>query len=152
MDGRRQASKRTDLALLLLRLVFGGIFVAHGWQKLFIFGIAGVTGVFAKMGVPLPQVTGPFIGVVELAAGVALIIGLLTRLAALGLTCDMLGAIILVVGKKGFFLPSGCEFELALLGAVVALAIAGAGAYSIDAVQAGRRADAAVQPTSPRFR
>ena len=133
-------SRRVDTGLLILRIVIGIVFLMHGGQKLFVYGFAGVTNAFGGMGVPMPAITGPLTLLVELLAGGALVVGLLTRLAALGLAIDMLGAIMLVHLKGGFFLPNGYEFALTLLGASVAIAIAGAGYYSIDRVIAERRA------------
>ena len=133
-------SRRVDTGLLILRIVIGIIFLVHGGQKLFVFGFAGVTGAFGQMGIPMPAVTGPLTAIVEFLAGGALVIGLLTRLAALGLAIDMLGAILMVHLKGGFFMPNGYEFALTLLAANVAIAIAGAGYYSIDRIIAERRA------------
>lgn len=133
-------SRRVDTGLLILRIVIGIIFLVHGGQKLFVFGFAGVTGAFGQMGIPMPAVTGPLTAIVEFLAGGALVIGLLTRLAALGLAIDMLGAILMVHLKGGFFMPNGYEFALTLLAANVAIAIAGAGYYSTDRVIAERRA------------
>lgn len=133
-------SRRVDTGLLILRIVIGIVFLMHGGQKLFVYGFAGVTGAFGQMGVPMPAITGPLTAIVEFLAGGALVIGLLTRLAALGLAINMLGAIFLVHLKNGFFMPQGYEFALTLLGASVAIAIAGAGYYSLDRAIAERRA------------
>ena len=127
-----------QLGIAIIRIVTGIVFAAHGGQKLFVFGFAGVTGAFTKMGVPLPGVMGPFIALLEFFGGIALVFGLLTRLASLGLLFDMLGAILLVHLKNGFFLPQGYEFALMLLGTSAALVVAGAGRFSLDSMLAGR--------------
>ena len=136
---------RADIAIAVLRATTGAIFLAHGAQKLFVFGFAGVTAAFGQMGAPLPGVTGPATALVEFFAGLALISGLLTRLSAVGLAITMVGAISLVHIGNGFFNPTGVEFPLALLGATVALAINGAGRYSLDALIA-RRNSATTEP------
>ncbi len=131
---------KTQTALTMLRVVVGTIFVAHGAQKLFVFGLAGVTGAFGQMGVPLPEITGPLVALLEFFGGLALAVGLLTRWAAFGLALNMLGAALLVHAKGGFFLPSGIEYTLALGAASLAFAVMGAGDYSLDHVLARRRA------------
>ena len=136
------SASRIDAALLVLRLAAGGIMLAHGAQKLFVFGFAGVSGGFAQMGVPMPGVMGPFIALLEFFGAIAIIAGLLTRLAALGLVFDMLGAIFLVHLKNGFFNPMGIEFPLLLAASYATLVIAGAGRYSVDDILARRRAGA----------
>src|SRR5690349_9083154 len=135
----RTTTDRTDLALLLLRLIVGVVFLVHGGQKLFVFGFGGVTGFFTQSGIPLPGITGPLVTLVEFFGGLALVLGLLTRLAALGIAVDMLGAILLVHGKNGFMLPTGYEYALTLCVLSIALMIAGAGRYSLDAMIRARR-------------
>lgn len=132
-------SPALDTALLLLRLAVGAVLFAHGAQKLLVYGLDGVTGSFAQMGMPLPGVLAPVVSLVELLGGAALVLGLLTRWAALALAIDMLVAMAVVHLPNGFFLPSGIEFTLVLAAATLVLAITGAGAYSLDALLSGRR-------------
>lgn len=136
----RTTDSRHDAALAALRVAIGGIFAAHGAQKLFVYGIEGVSGAFGGMGIPMPGIVGPLTGVVELVAGLALVFGLLTRLAGLGLSLVMLGAIGFVHLGAGFWAPNGVEFPLALLAGAAALALAGGGRYSLDGVRSRRRA------------
>lgn len=132
---RSVSPRQLDLGLAALRLAVATIFIRHGAQKLFVFGFAGVTGAFTHMGVPLPGFTGPFVGLLEFFGGIALAIGLLTRLFALGFFFDMLVAILLVKLKGGF---SGYELEFLLCGSSLALFLTGGGRFSADALL-GRR-------------
>ena len=132
------SDRRTGTALLVIRLVIGTIFIAHGWQKVFTFGIAGITSAFTQMGVPLPTLVAPVVSVLELVGGAALVLGVFTRIAGLLLAIDMFCAILIVHGKNGFFAPKGIEFVLGNMAMALALALAGAGAYSLDAVLARR--------------
>jgi putative oxidoreductase len=132
--------ENVDRALLVLRLVLAAIFIAHGYQKVFSYGISGVTDTFTKMGLPMPTIVAPFIAVLELVGGIALLLGAFTRVAAFLLACEMLGAIVFVHAKNGFFAPKGVENVLGNLGMLVVVALLGAGAYSIDALLARRHA------------
>lgn len=138
--------------LAILRIAVGVIFVAHGAQKFFMLGIPAVADGFAQGGIPMASFMAPFIASVELLSGIALVLGLLTRLAALGTAFTMLGAISLVHLKGGFFLPTGIEYALTLLSASVALILMGAGRFSLDALLARRGALAFVTPARPADR
>ena len=131
--------RQLSLGIALVRIMTGIIFLAHGYMKFFIVGIDGAVNMFAQMGVPAPSITAPFVATVEMVGGIALIFGLLTRLAAAALAIDMLVAVVLVKIKGGFFIPNGAEFEILLCVACVALVVAGAGALSIDEAIAKRR-------------
>ena len=131
---------RLSAALGVLRAIVGVVFVAHGAQKLFVFGFGGVIGAFEGLGVPLAGIVGPTVALLEFFGGLALIAGLFTRFVSVGLAVTMLGAIALAHLPAGFFMPDGVEFTLTLLGALTALVLAGPGAFSLDAVVARRRA------------
>jgi putative oxidoreductase len=134
-----RTSNRVDVALLLLRLAVGVVYIVHGGQKLFVFGFDGVAGAMGQMGVPLPEVLGPAVALLEFFGGMALVVGLFTRLAALGLAVDALVATLLVHLPNGFFAPNGVEFTMTLAAVCLALALAGAGRYSLDHAIAARR-------------
>jgi putative oxidoreductase len=130
--------KKLDVALLVLRLVLAAVFIVHGYQKVFGYGIAGVTNNFTQMGVPLAAIAAPFISVIELAGGVALLFGAFSRVAGFLIACDMLGAMLLVHAKNGFSGPKGIEVVLANFAMALVIALVGAGAYSIDAILSRR--------------
>lgn len=138
--------RHLSLGIAIVRVVVGCIFVAHGYLKLGIMGLGAATGMFAQMGIPAPSITAPLVSVVEIVGGIALILGVLTRLAALALAIDMVCAILLVRIKGGFFNPNGAEFEILLLTVCVALVVAGAGVLSIDEAIATRRSAATGDP------
>ena len=123
--------------VLPLRLVLGLVFVAHGAQKLFGFGLAGTAGFLGSLGIPLPAVAAAGLIAVELLGGVALILGAWTRIVAALLAADMLVAILTVHLRGGFFVPDGVEFVLTLLGGCLTLVGLGAGPCSVDGVRRG---------------
>ena len=135
---RSASARQISFGLAVLR-VFAGITICmHGYLKLFAMGIAGTTAFFTQVGIPLPGIAAPLVAVLEFFGGIALIIGLFTRPIAALLAIDLLGAVLFVRMKGGFFAPNGTEFELLLFAVFVSLALAGGGAYSADEAMARR--------------
>jgi putative oxidoreductase len=123
-----------DLGLTLLRVVVGLVFLAHGYQKLFVWGIGGVTAAFTQIGIPAPHLSAYLASFAEFFGGIALLLGLFTRLAAIPVAVNMVVAILQVHLQGGFFAPKGIEFPLTLLAANVALVLAGGGAFALENV------------------
>src|ERR671910_2732436 len=137
-------------AVILIRIVVGGVFLSEGVQK-FLYPAENGAGRFAKIGIPSPDVMGPFVGVVETVCGGLILLGLLTRLAAIPLIINMLVAILstkipILIGHGfwGFSLravPYGgfwgmaheARTDFAMLLGSIFLLIVGAGAWSLDA-------------------
>jgi putative oxidoreductase len=129
-----------DVALLVVRIVVGIIFTAHGAQKL--FGAFGGPGL-AAMTQPPPDGMGPLgypVTIGEFFGGLGLIVGFLCRFSAASLIVIMIGAIALVHGQHGFFLghgpndtiaSAGFEYNFALIGLLAPILIAGAGRLAI---------------------
>ncbi|HEX9088528.1 MAG TPA: DoxX family protein [Arthrobacter sp.] len=129
----------TTSARTILRIVTGFLFAAHGWQKFNEFTIAGTQAAFAQMGVPAANLVAPFVATLELVGGVALILGVLTRVFAALLAVDMLGALFLVHASAGIFAATGgYELVLILAAAALAVALVGAGKVSVDKALFGR--------------
>jgi uncharacterized membrane protein YphA (DoxX/SURF4 family) len=137
-------------SVFLIRLVVGGVFLSEGIQK-FLYSAENGAGRFAKIGIPSPEVMGPFVGVVEIVCGALILVGLLTRLAAIPLIIDMLVAllstkipILLGHGFWGFSLRTvpyygvwgmlhEARTDLAMLFGAIFLLIVGGGWWSMDA-------------------
>jgi putative oxidoreductase len=141
---RRLYATDDSTATSILRLVLGVIFFAHGAQKLLGwfggFGFAGTMNLFTSMlHIPAPLA---FLAIAaEFFGGIGLIVGFLTRIAALGIGVNMLVAIMTLHGAFGFFMNwtgaqkgEGFEFHLLVLAIVAFLMIRGAGAFSVDRV------------------
>jgi putative oxidoreductase len=128
-----------DLGLLVTRLALGGVMIAHGVQKAFLYGFAGTQQGFASMGAPLPGLTAVLVTLLELVGGVAVVLGLATRVVALLYALTMVGAAVLVHLPNGFYAADG-GWELVGLLAVVSLAlvVGGPGRLSVDRLVAER--------------
>jgi putative oxidoreductase len=125
-------SPLTAWGLFPLRAVVGTVFLMHGGQKFFVYGIDGTTGAMEQMGIPLPALSAVLVALVEFLGGAAILTGFWTRWAALLLMGDMTVAILAVRLPGGFFAPNGLEFELTLLGAAFTLALLGPGRGPLD--------------------
>ncbi len=117
-----------DVALLLVRLAAGVIFAAHGAQKLFgAFEGPGLAKTVEMMG-PIDYL----VAVGEFFGGLGLIVGFLSRFSAASLIVIMIGAIVMVHGKNGFFLAKGgFEYNVALIGLLAPVLIAGPGRIAL---------------------
>jgi uncharacterized membrane protein YphA (DoxX/SURF4 family) len=125
--------------MLLIRILVGWVFLSEGIQKFLYPATLGV-GRFAKIGIPAPQFSAPFVGVVEIVCGLLLLVGWLTILATIPLLIDICVAIVTtklpMMMKQGFWaaMHEGRTDFCMLLG-LIAIALLGAGGLSID----GRR-------------
>jgi len=130
-------STRTGLGLSVVRILVGLIFMAHGAQKLFgLFGGYGLEGTgqwMESIGLAPGYLMALLSGSAEFFGGLALVIGLLARPAALALSVTLVVAIFSVhIGNGLFMSNNGYEFALALLAGTVAVLIEGAGRFSVD--------------------
>lgn len=126
-------------AMLTLRLVIGGILFAHGAQKVFGWwggpGMQGWSGAMTRMRIRPAAPWAWISALAELLGGLGLALGFLDPLPSFAIAGSMLIAIYLVHLPKGFFnAKGGFEFNLSLLAAVAAIALAGPGAISLDAL------------------
>ncbi len=140
----------TPVALLLLRVVIGITFLMHGAQKL--DDLAGAERSFASLGIPAPEMMAPFVAATETAGGLLLIAGLATPLVGLALAADMLVAYFTAHIGNGFFVADGGgELVLLLAAGSVALALTGAGRFSLDAALGltGRFTELAIRLAKP---
>lgn len=160
MYGRLIATDDSRLTLII-RVMVGAVFLSEGIQK-FLYASSYGAGRFAKIGIPAPEIMGPFVGVVEIAAGALILAGFLTRVAALQTLAIMCVAvlstkipILLGHGFWGFSLRELPRYgfwamahemrtDWAMLLGSLYLILSGAGRWSIDRVvqergQAARR-------------
>jgi len=138
---KRLMSTSNDVALTTLRLVLGVVFFAHGAQKMLGwfggYGFHGTMGFLEHVGLPAPLAL--LVICTEFFGGLGLIVGLLTRIAALGIGVEMTVAIFMVHLPNGFFMNwagnqkgEGFEYHLLAIATAAALLLRGAGAFSGD--------------------
>ena len=132
-------------ANLAVRLLAGLVFLPEGVKK-FLFPEQWGAGRFARIGIPAPALMAHFVGAVEIACGLLLIVGLATRLAAIPLLVDIVAALVTtkvpllwrataVSSKVGFWsMQAESRTDFAMLMALIFVAIAGAGPWSLDAL------------------
>jgi putative oxidoreductase len=144
---RKLLSTSNDFSVTIVRLVLGVVFFAHGAQKMLGwfggYGFTGTMGFFTQqMHIPAPFA---FLAIcAEFFGGLGLIVGLLSRIAAFGIMCNMLVAIAAVHVHNGFFMNwtgqqkgEGFEYHLVTLAALLIVLVKGAGAFSIDRALSG---------------
>jgi len=138
---KRLMGTTDDVSFTVLRLVLGTVFFAHGAQKMLGwfggYGFQGTMGAFTHMGMPSPVAF--LVICTEFFGGLGLIVGLLTRIAALGIGGEMIGAIFMVHLSNGFFMNwmgtqkgEGIEYHFLVLAIAAALVLRGAGTFSLD--------------------
>ena len=121
------------LGPLLVRLSVGAMFATTGWGKL--QNLDRVIGYFSELGIPAPHLQAPFVATLEFVGGIALILGLATRVFGLGLAATMIVAVLTArLGDVDGVLSFLALEEVTYLAALVWLVCAGAGAASIDAI------------------
>lgn len=130
----KPAPDKVDLAMTIIRVVVGLAFFLHGWQKVFSIGFTGVGGFFGSLGIPAAGFFAIVVSLLELLGGLALILGVATRIVGLLLAINMLVALLLVHLSNGFFVSDGgIELVLILGVAALAFALTGASSMSVDA-------------------
>ena len=135
---------QTDGTLVpfILRLTLAIVMFPHGAQKVLGWfgggGLRGTLGYFTSQGIPVPLALLAFAA--ELLGSLGILVGLFTRVAAFGIACVMVVAIVTVHAKVGLFMNwsgtqkgEGYEYHLLALGIALALIVGGAGFWSFDA-------------------
>ena len=148
-------NSKVPASVFLIRLAVGGVFLSEGIQK-FLFPEELGFGRFAKIGIPVPGFTGPFVGMVEVVCGLLLLLGLFTRWATIPLVIDMAVAIfttkVPILMKSGFWaMAHEARTDYTMVLGCLFLLIAGAGPLSVDRVLEARSRgkEAATAPTRP---
>jgi putative oxidoreductase len=130
------AALANDFGLLAIRGMVGVVFIFHGAQKLFGWwgggGLGATAGFMEQIGLPLPGVSAFMAGAAEFFGGLALVLGLGTRLAAVPLVFTMLVASFVVHGGAFSARESGMEYPLTLAVVTLGLALTGGGRVGLE--------------------
>jgi uncharacterized membrane protein YphA (DoxX/SURF4 family) len=142
------------MAHFLVRLLVGCVFLSEGIQKFLFPDLLGV-GRFIKIGIPVPDILAPLVGVTEIVCGLLVLGGLFTRLASIPLIIDMVVAIsttkIPILIEKGFWaMAHEARTDWSMLLGSVFLLIAGSGRWSLDSLFARRDSSTKRQNQSRR--
>ncbi|WP_448399410.1 DoxX family protein [Mycolicibacillus trivialis] len=139
----RAAGRRgtQDLGLLILRVALGGLLIAHGLQNLFGWwggsGLSGLKNSLSDAGYQHADILTYVAAGGQITAGLLLVLGLFTPLAAAGVLAYLINGMLAAVsadsGRFGFFLPDGHEYQLTLIALAVAIILVGPGRYGLDA-------------------
>jgi putative oxidoreductase len=136
-------TRPVNIALLILRIGLGVIFIAHGGQKLFGWfgggGLSSTAGFLGKMGFTPPVLWAVLLTLSEFGGGLFVLLGLLTRFAAASIIIGQIVAVATVHWRGGFFLPKGFEYNFILIAVALALVLTGAGMISLDWLLRRRR-------------
>ncbi|MBI2302489.1 MAG: DoxX family protein [Armatimonadetes bacterium] len=146
MNGKNQ-SALAAWGPTMLRLAVGAVFVAHGYDKVFIKGVPQFSEGLTKMGLPYPLTLAGLSALTELVGGVLMLVGLGVRLVAVPMAINMAVAISLV-HSQSFFAPKGMEYPLTLLLIFMALMFTGAGRLALDSFFVKRPPAPAMAPVS----
>lgn len=114
-----------DLAMFIIRVVLGLVFIVHGFAKL--KNLKGTISMMGGMGIPIAGIIIPAVALIEFFGGILVLIGFYTGWASLLLAIVMVGAILIVKMKKGFV--NGWEFDLSLLAMALSVLFTGPGAW-----------------------
>lgn len=137
MEYARILRTNAPAATVVVRFLVGLVFLLEGIKK-FLFVAQWGAGRFARIGIPHPQIMGPFVGVVEIVCGALLLVGVLTRVASFLLLIDICVAIastkIPLLLRNGFWpMEAEARTDYAMLMGLIFLLIVGAGQHSLDA-------------------
>jgi putative oxidoreductase len=134
-----KTSQKLYQAIVIIRILVACVFLSEGIQK-FLFSDALGAGRFMKIGIPFPEIMAPFVGIVEIACGGLILMGLFTRLAALPLIINMFVAIfttkIPILFEKGFWaMAHEARVDWSMILGLLFLFIVGSGQWSLDDIR-----------------